>query len=283
MNGKTAVIWAAASVTGRYLQLLQKKSANILLMNFIKNTLGRIYVVYALLLFVATMLVVLLPIWLISLLPEPLRARLLHPVFRLWMGVFMPLALCPVFRKGKSNFVKGENYVVVINHNSLLDIPVSSPWIPGPNKTLAKQEMARVPLFGTIYKAGSILVDRKRTGSRRESFTHMQETLNMGIHLCLYPEGTRNKTNQPVQQFFDGAFLTAIKAQKAIIPGVIFNTGKILPHNKKFWAWPRPVRIHFLKPIPTTGLTSDDVASLKEHVHKLMETYYLAYQITNRA
>jgi 1-acyl-sn-glycerol-3-phosphate acyltransferase len=194
------------------------------------------------------------------------------------MGTYMPLALCPVIRKGKEKFKKGENYVVVINHNSLADIPVSSPWIPGPNKTLAKVEMSRTPLFGMIYKTGSILVDRKKDNSRRESFNKMQETLKMGVHLCLYPEGTRNKTDKPMQPFYDGAFITAIKAQKPIIPGVLFNTGKILPNNKKFWAQPKVVRIDFLDPIPTAGLTLADVVSLKEHVRSIMETYYIAYQ-----
>jgi len=247
-------------------------------MKAIKNILGRVFLVYAMIIFIITMFIVFIPIWIISLLPEPHRARALHVVFRGWMGVFMPLALSPVLRKGKKNFKKGENYVVVINHNSLADIPVSSPWIPGPNKTLAKIEMSKIPFFGIIYKCGSIIVDRKSEGSRRESFTKMQETLQMGIHLCLYPEGTRNKTSQPMQAFFDGAFVTAVKAQKAIMPGVIFNTGTILPHDKKLWAWPMPIRIHFLEPIPTQGLTLDDVPALKKRVHDTMESYYVAYK-----
>ncbi|MBC7553182.1 MAG: 1-acyl-sn-glycerol-3-phosphate acyltransferase [Taibaiella sp.] len=243
-------------------------------MKFIKNLPGHIFAIYALLVFVATMLVVWVPIWIISFLPEPYRARCLHPVFRLWMGVYMPLIFCPVFRKGKSNFKKDENYVVVLNHNSFLDIPVSSPWIPGPNKTLAKSEMAKVPLFGVIYKTGSILVDRKNEGSRRSSFSKMQRALELGIHLCLYPEGTRNKSKQPMQQFFDGAFTTAVKAQRPVMPGVLFNTGRILPADKKFWLRPLPVHIHFLEPIPTAGLTLSDVPKLKEKAYNLMESYY---------
>jgi 1-acyl-sn-glycerol-3-phosphate acyltransferase len=224
------------------------------------------------------MLVVFIPIWVISLLPEPQRARALHPVFRIWMGVYLPLIFCPVFRKGKKNFKKGENYVVIINHNSLMDIPVSSPWIPGPNKTLAKVEMSKVPLFGIIYKTGSVLVDRKKESSRRESFARMQETLEMGIHLCLYPEGTRNKTGQPLQAFFDGAFVTAIKAQKPLMPGVLFNTGKILPASRKIWARPMPIHFHFLEPVPTAGLTVDDVGELKARVYRQMENYYVTHQ-----
>ena len=244
-------------------------------MKILRNFAGHVYAIYALLVFVATMLVVFLPIWLISLLPEPIRARSLHKVFRVWMGVYLPLIFCPVYRKGKEHFKRGTNYVVVINHNSLMDIPVSSPWIPGPNKTLAKAEMAKIPLFGVIYKAGSILVDRKREGSRRESFARMQEALDEGIHLCLYPEGTRNKTEEPMQPFFDGAFITAIKAQRPIIPGLIFNTGTILPHNRKGWARPLPIHIHFLEAIPTVGLTTLDAPSLKERVYNQMKTYYI--------
>lgn len=245
-------------------------------MKQIKNFLGHLYFFTGMLFFVATMLVVFLPIWIISLLPEPACSKALHPVFRGWMSFFMPLVGCPIIRKGKHNFKHGENYVVVINHNSLVDIPVSSPWIPGPNKTLAKVEMSRIPIFGVIYKAGSVLVDRKKENSRRESFTRMQEMLELGLHLCLYPEGTRNKSKEPLQTFFDGAFVTAIKAQKPIMPGVIFNTGKILPHDKKFWARPMPIYIHFLEPIPTEGLTLNDTAALKERVHNVMKNHYVA-------
>ena len=245
-------------------------------MRIVKNILGALFMIYALVVFAITMLVVYIPIWIISLLQEPARARALHRVFRVWMGVYMPLVFCPVSRKGKQNFKKGQQYVVVINHNSLADIPVSSPWIPGPNKTLAKIEMAKTPLFGMIYKTGSILLDRKKEESRRDSFSKMNETLNMGIHLCLYPEGTRNKTDKPLQPFFDGAFVTAIRTQTPIMPGIIFNTGKILPHGKKFWARPCPIRIHFLEPTPTAGLSLSDLPALKERVHLQMETYYVA-------
>ena len=247
-------------------------------MKLLGKIAGHIYFFVGMLFFVITMLIVFIPIWIISMLPDPQRSKALHPVFRLWMGFFMPLVGCPIIRKGKEHFKKDENYVVVTNHNSLVDIPVSSPWIPGPNKTLAKVEMSRIPIFGVIYKAGSVLVNRGSEQSRRQSFNDMQQMLDMGLHLCLYPEGTRNKTKQPLQRFYDGAFITAIKAQKPIIPGVIFNTVRILPHDRKFWARPLPIYFLFLEPISTKGLTLNDVPQLKEKVHQLMSDYYLAHK-----
>lgn len=244
-------------------------------MNSIKRIIGAVYAVYGFLLFIITMLVIVIPVWFVSLAPEPRRSKLLHPVFRLWMGVFMLLIFCPVRRRGKHFFRKGENYVVVINHNSLMDIPVSSPWIPGPNKTLGKIEMSKIPVFGIIYKTGALIVDRKREESRRMAFALMQDTLEMGINLCLYPEGTRNKTGEPLQPFYDGAFIMAIRTQKPIIPGLLFNTKGILSPELKFWAWPNTIHFHFLEPIPTKGLSLDNLAELKERVHNIMSAYYV--------
>lgn len=244
-------------------------------MNIFKRVAGHVYFWFAMILFLLTMLPVLLPVAIALLFPEPIRARIIHPTYRIWMGVFMPLALCPVRSKGKSFFKKGENYVVVVNHNSLFDIPVSTPWIPGPNKTLAKAEMAKIPLFGLIYRAGSILVDRKDEQSRRDSFAKMQQTLKLGLHLCLYPEGTRNKTDAPLLPFHDGAFIVAIRSQKPIVPALIMGTKHILPSKPKFWAWPSPIRYHFLAPIPTAGLGMKDRHELSQKVHKLMQDYLI--------
>lgn len=245
-------------------------------MNPIKRLLGHVFFIYALLLFVVTMLIVYIPIWLVALLPEPKRSIALHKVFRLWMGIYMPLVFCPVRRKGKEYFRAGEQYVVVSNHNSFVDVPVTSPWIPGPNKTLAKMEMGSIPIFGKIYRTGSILVDRQSESSRQKSFMKMRGTLRMGLHLCVFPEGTRNKSNKPLQHFRDGAFTVAIKEQKPIMPALIFNTGKILPHNKKFWAWPHVIDLHFLPPIPTEGYSSDNIADFKDKVRNVMMEYYVS-------
>lgn len=247
-------------------------------MNIFKRIAGHIYFVLGMLLFVITMLPVLIPASIALLFKEPKRAKIIHPTYRIWMGIFLPLVGCRVVRRGKENFANGENYVVVVNHNSLVDIPVSMPWVPGPNKTLAKIEMAKIPLFGVIYRAGSILVDRNDEKSRKESFTAMQQTLKQGLHLTLYPEGTRNKTDKPLQEFFDGAFINAIRAQKPIIPGVIIGTKDILPNKPKFWARPKTIHFYFLEPIPTKGLGMRDKDLLKDQVHKIMEDFIVRHK-----
>jgi len=242
-------------------------------MSRLKNILGRLYAIYGSLVFAANILVMYIPMWVISRLPEPERTRRFFPLVRGWMKIFMPMLFCPVRRKGLENFEPGVTYVVVCNHNSLMDVPVTTPGVPGYHKTLAKIEMARTPLFGIMYKIGSVLVDRKDESSRHRSYEEMKQVLNMGMHMTLYPEGTRNKTNDPLKSFYDGAFSLAIDTQHSIMPAVLFNTRKILPPGRFFYALPHRVDFHFLPPISTKGLTKDDLPALKEKVFKIMWDY----------
>src|ERR1700733_6542947 len=175
--------------------------------NPLHNIFGRIWAVWGIILFIVTMLIFMIPFLLFSYFrADPRKTNNFVRFARVWMGVFLTLAGCPLRITGKEKFRKGQTYIVVCNHNSLIDVPVTFPHIPGGNKTIAKASFAKTPIFGLIYRAGSILVDRNSEASRRESFTKMKEVLDMGLHMCIYPEGTRNKSGQPLKAFHDGAF-----------------------------------------------------------------------------
>ncbi len=238
----------------------------------VKNILGKIFATWALIVFLVTMLIFFIPIWAVGLWKEPKRTRLFQIISRIWMSIFLFLSGIRIQLKGKDHFKKGQNYIVVCNHNSFMDVPLTTPFIPGPNKTIAKIEMAKIPLFGLIYQRGSVLVDRKNEESRKNSYIKMKDVLQMGMHMCIYPEGTRNKTIAPLQPFHNGAFRLAIDTGKEILPAVIFNTAKALPHGKGFFFWPVKIRMEFLEPIQPGSLSLDQ---LKEKTHQVMEAYYV--------
>jgi 1-acyl-sn-glycerol-3-phosphate acyltransferase len=243
-------------------------------MSIVKNILGRIFALWALLFFVITMIIIMLiPAWLMGLIKEPKRTTVFIQLSRIWMGVYLPLVGVRLKITGKQHFANNQNYVVVCNHNSFMDVPVTSPGIPGGNKTIAKIEMAKIPLFGLIYRRGSVLVDRKSEESRLKSYAYMKRVLDMGLHMCIYPEGTRNKTNLPLKEFKDGAFRLAIETKKPIIPAVLFNTKKVLPQHTTFFFWPSKIEMHFLAPIETAHLQIEDAKQLKEQVFELMWKY----------
>jgi 1-acyl-sn-glycerol-3-phosphate acyltransferase len=116
------------------------------------------------------------------------------------------------------------------------------------------------------------LVDRNSDRSRRKSFDAMKNVLAKGMHMCIYPEGTRNRSNEPIKQFYDGAFKLAMATKKEIMPCVISGTKKAMPINKKFFLLPVQLKMQFLPPESTTGKT---VNELKEKVHAEMVKIYV--------
>lgn len=226
---------------------------------------------WAMITFIITFLIAFIPSMLCWLVPEPAGQRLFIGVARVWMRVWLPLTGCFFKVTGQKHFRKGTSYIVTCNHNSLLDVPLSSPFIPGANKTIAKASFARIPIFGFFYMKGSVLVDRKSEKSRRESFDKMKNVLAKGMHMCIYPEGTRNRTTEPLKSFHDGAFKLAKETNTSIIPAIILNTKKVLPPGRGFYFMPGKIEMHFLQEISPSGLSTGE---LKEKVFTVMKENY---------
>jgi len=121
---------------------------------------------------------------------------------------------------------------------------------------------------------GSVLVDRKSETSRRQSFEKMKAVLRKGMHMSIYPEGTRNRTSEPLKKFHDGAFKLATDTGCSIIPAIMFNTKKVLPMGKPFYFWPHKLEIHFLPAVPVNGDRS--YSDLKEKVFAVMKDHYVS-------
>jgi 1-acyl-sn-glycerol-3-phosphate acyltransferase len=241
-----------------------------------RSLIPKILTIWAGMVFILSMLVFIPPIWLSGFFPEPRRTDLLIRLARAWISVFFFFSGIRLTVRGREKFQPGQNYVVVCNHNSMMDVPITSPGIPGANKTIAKIEMARVPIFNIIYKRGAILVDRRSDKSRRESFLKMKQVLDMGMHMCIYPEGTRNKTDKPLKEFHDGAFKLAADTGKPIMPALIFGTRRMLPSGKSLYFKPGRLEMHFLDPIPVQP--EDTTHDLKEKTFRIMWDHYEKYQ-----
>jgi len=240
-------------------------------MNIFKNIFARIWALWGLVSFLITFFIIFLPSMLAHLMNETKGQKYFIAVSRIWMNVWLFLIGCPVKVSGKENFKPGIAYIVVFNHNALLDVPLSAPFVPGGNKTIAKASFAKIPIFGTFYKRGSVLVDRKNEKSRTRSFDAMKKVLAKGMHMCIYPEGTRNRSAEPIKPFYDGAFKLAMAAKTEIIPCVIFGTKNAMPINKKFYLLPTKLKMHFLPPVTSANKT---VKELKEKVYSDMVEEY---------
>ena len=194
-------------------------------------------------------------------------------VSQIWMGLFLFLSGCSFKVTGKEVFDGLETAIVVCNHNSLIDIPISTPFLPRANKTIAKKSFVYIPLFGWVYQFASVIVDRKDSKSRRDSYEKMKVVLNNGLDMLIYPEGTRNRTAAPLKSFYDGAFKLAIDTNKPIVPVILLNTKKVLPTKPIIYLTPGKMYMHILPAIYPQGHSKD---SLKQLVYNVMANYYLA-------
>ena len=238
------------------------------------NIFGRIWALWGLVSFLITFIIIFLPSMLSHTMEETKGQKYFVALSKLWMNVWLFLIGCPVKVSGKENFKPGMVYIIVFNHNALLDVPLSAPYVPGANKTIAKASFAKIPLFGMFYKRGSVLVDRTNERSRRKSFNAMKKVLAAGMHVCIYPEGTRNRSTEPIKPFYNGAFKLAMETQKAIMPCVIIGTKKAMPINKKFFLLPVKLKMHFLPAEASTDVTLQD---LKEKTFNVMVKDYVKH------
>lgn len=99
----------------------------------------------------------------------------------------------------------------------------------------------------------------------------MKRMLNIGLDMLIYPEGTRNRTGDPLKSFYDGAFKLAADTGKPVLPVILLHTKKVLPANIFFYLMPHQLEMHFLPPVSSVGKSS---AALKEELFTLMWNYY---------
>jgi 1-acyl-sn-glycerol-3-phosphate acyltransferase len=239
--------------------------------NKIKLYTGRILAFWALFVFASTMFLFIWFYLACFFLQEPNKTKWHRIISRIWMGLFLTLSGLRFSVTGKHHFNKIGPAIVICNHNSLIDVPLSTPFLPRANKTIAKKSFIYVPIFGWIYQFGSVIVDRKNDHSRKTSFDNMKRVLDSGLDMLIYPEGTRNKTSEPLKSFYDGAFKLAVDTQKPIIPVVILNTKKILPAYPIMCFKPGKIQMDILAPINSQGHT---VKSLKQLAFDTMSAHY---------
>ncbi len=137
-------------------------------------------------------------------------------------------------------------------------------------KGLAKKEISNIPVLGYLFRKTCVIVERGNKESRQQSMEALREAAQKNISIIMFPEGTRNKTDEPLQPFYDGAFRIAIVLQKPLAPFVMINTGALMP-SANFFYKPGTVKCIFLDPVSTKGLKEKDMEALKSKVYAMME------------
>jgi len=191
-------------------------------------------------------------------------------ITQLW-GKFLLLGM-GVFVKslGRDKIDKNQKYIIVSNHLSMVDIPISMSSSPIPYSFLAKIEVNKIPFVGYLARNMHVLVDRKSLESRLKSLEAMSSHLNEKGSIQIFVEGTRNNSDQPLLKFHNGAFNLAVNTKLPIAVLVILDSAKIMSPLKPFQASPGFVKAIWLDPISTNEFSVNDITLLSKIVREKM-------------
>jgi 1-acyl-sn-glycerol-3-phosphate acyltransferase len=202
--------------------------------------------------------------------------RAIYNIIRYWAkGWFWTIGM-PLHIQG--HMPPERRYVVVANHISYLDTIAIFPALPGYFRPLGKIEMAKIPIFGFLYRQIVVMVDRSSVQSRATSMRLMWRALKRESSILIFPEGTFNETGAVLKDFYTGAFRLAISSQTPILP-ILFTDTVHRWHYSHWWKlWPGQNRAVYLSPVAVAGMTMGDMPALKEKVFRLMEAELSKYR-----
>lgn len=240
-------------------------------MNPLVRLLQLLYCAYAFILFVIIMLLVFPFVMLALFFGKLTGGNLIYQLCMIWARTWY--FLIGVSHQEIYEFPHDatKQYIFVANHISYMDIPPLVLIAHQPIRILGKYEMVKIPIFGWIYRAAVVLVDRRNAETRSKSVRALKSALRQGISIFIFPEGTFNEGPAPLKNFFDGAFRIAIETETPIKPVLLVDTLERLHYNSIFSLTPGKSRVVFLDEIPVQGLTMQDIPLLKEKVYDIMD------------
>ena|SRR6478735_4728080 len=195
-----------------------------------------------------------------------------HNCNKIWAHVVFFLCNLPVKLEWRFRPDPKKSYVYCPNHSSYLDIPTLCYSLPGYAAFVGKAELAKVPLFGYMFRNLYIPVDRKSSKSKYDTVQAGFKMIDQGRSLSIFPEGTIPKGHGPAMiHFKDGPFRIAVEKQIPIIPITIPYNWIILPDDGKFLPRRHLMKTIIHEPIETLGLTATDIPALKEKVFNIIE------------
>jgi 1-acyl-sn-glycerol-3-phosphate acyltransferase len=189
---------------------------------------------------------------------------------RWWAKIFWTLSFMPYKIEYKGEKPPKTSCVYCANHTSFLDIVTMGLIVKGDFLFIGKEELAKIPLFGAMFKKLHITVDRKSKISAYRSLLKSKESIDKNQSVVIFPEGGIASKNPPeIVDFKEGAFRLAIEKQVPIVPVTIMYNWVILPNDTFQLTWHSGHAIVH-EPISTIGMTTENIEALKQKTYQIM-------------
>lgn len=246
-----------------------------------KLIFGGIFMIRFLLvvIFVVLFLVLSIPLlvaeWIVGKFNQDLKDRSSLAIVNWAFRQVIRIAGTKVIVLGEENVPKDTAVLYVGNHRSYFDILLTYVRVPRPTGYVAKKEMAKYPLLSNWMRyLHCLFLDRQNVKEGLKTILTAIDKVKSGISICIFPEGTRNKTADTFLPFHEGSFKIAEKGDVPIVPMTLVNAADIfedhLPKIKK-----TTVVLEYGKPIYVKELDKETRKSLSTYVSGMIaETYF---------
>ena len=174
---------------------------------------------------------------------------LLYRMSRWIAGTGIRLAGIRTRVTGQENIPANTPCIFMMNHISNLDPPVLIPLIPGRTAFLIKSELMKIPILGVGMRMGDFIpVERdRRHESAKASILRAAQVLASGVHITVFPEGTRSHDGR-LLPFKKGPFFLAEQTGAAVIPISIHGTEQMM-RKGSLRVFPGEAHLHFHAPL----------------------------------
>ena len=179
-----------------------------------------------------------------------------------------------VIVEGEENVPKDSAVVYVANHRSYFDILLTYVRVPGPTGYVAKKEMWKwILLRRWMQYLHCLFLDRENVKEGIKTILTAIDKAKHGISIFIFPEGTRNRTEDTFLPFHDGSFKIAEKSGVPVIPVTLVNTAAIFEdHLPKIR--PTTVVIQYGKPIYIKDLEKEDRKAVGAYFQNVISKNY---------
>ena len=132
--------------------------------------------------------------------------------------------------KGRERIPRKGPLILASNHLNLTDPPILTVLMPRRVVWMGKQELFDIPVFGILYHLFGCIPVRRFEGDLR-ALRRSKETLQRGLVLGMFPEGTRSGESG-LGRGEPGTALLAMRANTPVMPVAIWGTeGVRLPRG----------------------------------------------------
>ena len=188
------------------------------------------------------------------------RGRIQHWCARTWSRMILFTSRVRLRVSGVENVRPGVPYVLCVNHQSHMDIPIILAALPFQFRFAAKKQLFRYPFLGWhLRRSGHVPIDRENPHAAVKSLRDAADKIRGGTPVVIFPEGGTSQDGS-IKPFKGGGFMLATRSEAEAIPITIRGSRAVLV-PKTYYVRGGAVEVRIGKPIASTGLSTTELAN----------------------